>query len=343
MNTNLNYAIRQLFLKSRLICIIYASLLIINSCTPSSYLMTAEGERFDALSKITDSDKICIQPNGGDNNTNIVFTSREEDGAYNVYMKDNVLSNATIQKTDGDNYNLSPDFCNANNKIAFQYYDKTNFDIYYIDAFRGKAITQVTYTDDSEYNPSWSKDGKVIIFEKGAPPKLYIKAKNQDAKSVLYKGVEVTKNQVWLKNINTGELKMLGEGSFPVISPDGSKIAFVKYDLNKQKSEETGTIWVMSIYGDSPKQLTNTQIGYASHPCWNSTGDKLVFHLTKKNKKDADIYSIDLDGENLIQLTTNDSNDFSPYWSDDNYIYFSSDRGSKKGQYQIWRFIMPEN
>ncbi|WKX74760.1 TolB family protein [Zobellia laminariae] len=141
-----------------------------------------------------------------------------------------------------------------------------------------------------------------------------------------------------MKNIETGELKMLGEGSFPVISPDGKEIVFVKYDLNKRKTEETGTIWTMSIDGDSPKQLTDNQIGYATHPNWSPNGDKIVFHLTKNNKTDSNIYTINTNGENLKQHTTNESNDFSPYWSTDNYIYFSSDRGSKKGNYQIWRF-----
>jgi Tol biopolymer transport system component len=313
-------------------------LLCVTSCAPSSYLMTSAGETFDALSKITDSDKPCINPNGGDNDSNIVFSSRSEDGAYNIYMKDNVLSKAMIKKTDGNNFNLSPSICKVTHKIAFQYFDKFNFDIYYIDAMRGKAITQVTYTDENEYNPSWSENGKLIIFEKGSPPRLFITVTKSTLKAAEYTGIAVTKNQIWLKNLETGELKMLGEGSFPVISPDGTKIAFVKYDLNKQKTEETGTLWIMSNNGDSPKQITNNQVGYASHPNWNPEGDKLVFHLTKKNKKDADIYTIDVDGENLMQHTTNESNDFSPYWSKDNYIYFSSDRGSKKGNFQIWRF-----
>ena len=317
-------------------------LFLFTSCVSTSYLMTSEGESFDALSKITDSDKPCINPNGGDNSANLVFSSRSDNGSYNIYLKDNVLSKAMIQKTEGDNFNLSPSFCQTNEKIAFQYFDKSNFDIYYIEAFKGKAISQVTYTDENEYNPSWSNDGKIIVFEKGSPPKLYIKVTKATTKAALYSGVTVTKNQIWLKNLETGELKMLGEGSFPVISPNGSKIAFIKYDLNKQKTAETGTLWVMSIDGDSPKQLTNNQVGYASRPNWNPEGDKLVFHLTKKNKKDADIYTIDLDGENLKQHTTNQSSDFSPYWSTDNFIYFSSDRGSKKGNYQIWRFKISE-
>ncbi len=314
----------------------------ITSCMPTSFMMTSAGESFEALSKITDGNKPCINPNGGDDNANLVFSSLGDDGSYNIYLKDNVLAKGVIKKTDGDNFNLSPNYCPENEKIVFQYFDKTNFDIYYIDAFKGKAITQVTYTDENEYNPTWSPDGKLIIFEKGAPPKLFIKVKKSATTAATYTGIGVTKNQIWVKNLSTGELKMLGEGSFPVISPDMKKIAFVKYDLNKTKTQETGTIWVMSIYGDSPKQLTNNQAGYASHPNWSPDSKNLIFHLTKNNKKDADIYTIDIDGENLKQHTTNISSDFSPYWSTDNYIYFSSDRGSKKGDFQIWRFKMGE-
>ncbi|MDD4087095.1 MAG: hypothetical protein PHP48_07605, partial [Bacteroidales bacterium] len=215
-------------------------------------------------------------------------------------------------------------------------------DIYYVDAFEGKAITQITYTDENEYNPSWSKDGKLVIFEKGAPPRLYIKVKRNAMRAAQYTRLAVTKNQIWIKNLETGELKMLGEGSFPVISPDGKEIAYVKYDLNKRKTEETGTIWIMSIDGDSPKQLTDNQIGYATNPNWSPNGEKLVFNLTKNNKEDSDIYTINTNGENLKQFTTNKSNDFSPYWSSDDFIYFSSDRGSKKGNYQIWRFKIKE-
>lgn len=325
----------------RLIYVLGVSIFM-TGCSSSSYLMTSEGESFDALSKITDGDKPSIYPNGGDDNKNLVYSALENDGSYNIYLKDDVLSKAIIKKTSGNNFNLSPNFCDSNNKVVFQYFDKTNFDIYYVDAFEGKAITQITYTDENEYNPSWSKDGKLVIFEKGSAPKLYIKATKRTAKAAQYSKLTVTTNQIWLKNIETGELKMLGEGSFPVISPDGNEIAFVKYDLNKRKTEETGTLWIMSIEGDSPKQLTDNQFGYASHPNWSPSGNKLIFHLTKNNKNDADIYSISTNGENLKQYTTNISNDFSPYWSTDNFIYFSSDRGSKKGNYQIWRFGIKE-
>lgn len=317
-------------------------LIFVASCSSSTYLLTSEGESFDALSKITDGDKPSIHPNGGNKGKNLAFSSMDPGGYYNIYFKDNVLSNAVIKKTSGEHFNLSPAYCDSNQKIVFQYYDKTNFDIYYVDAFKGKAITQITYTDENEYNPSWSSDGKLIIYEKGGPPKVYIQVTKETEQAAKYTGLTVRKNQIWIKNIETGELKMLGEGSFPAISPDGKSIAFIRYDLNKNKTKETGTLWVMSIEGDSPKQLTNSQTGYATQPSWSPNGKKIVFQLTKNNKEDSDIYTINVEGENLIQHTTNKSNDFSPHWSNDNYIYFSSDRGTKRGDYQIWRFKIPE-
>lgn len=319
-----------------LVLSILSTAIMIGCSSTKTYLLTSEGESFDSLTKITDNARPSIDPHGGDLNKNLVFSGQENDGTYNIYLKDNVLSKAIIKKTSGNSFNLSPNYCSANNKIVFQYFDNTNFDIYYVDAYGGKAITQITNTDENEYNPSWSKDGKRIIFEKGGPPKLYIKVTQRTYKAARYSGISVTNNQIWLKNIETGELKMLGEGSFPSFSPDGNEIAFVKYEINKGK--EIGTIWTMSIDGDSPKQLTDNQMGYATQPNWNPSGDNIVFNLTKNKETTSDIYSVSIDGENLRQHTTNESNDFSPYWSSDNYIYFSSDRGTKQGNYQIWRF-----
>ena len=48
--------------------------------------------------------------------------------------------------------------------------------------------------------------------------------------------------------------------------------------LNKRKTAETGTIWTMDLEGGSPKQLTNSSLGYAKCPSWSPDGLNLVFH-----------------------------------------------------------------
>jgi Tol biopolymer transport system component len=315
---------------------------VLASCTTKVYQLTSAGEYFDALTKITESEKPIFYPNGGDFGDNLVFVAQEDDGSYNIYMKEKVLIKAIIQKTGGQNVNLSPSYCAVNSRIAFQYFDKTNYDIYYIDADKGKAITQVTNTDEDEYNPSWSPDGNSLIFEKGSTPRTYVQA-TKKASKIEYKGISVSKNQVWLKDLKSKELKMLGIGSFPKISPDGKSIAFIKYDLDKNKSKETGTLWIMTIDGDSQKQITNINLGYATSPNWSPDGKNIIFQLTKKNKEDSDIYVIDINGENLKQYTVNKSNDFAPIWTADDFIYFCSDRGAKANQYQIWRFKIKQN
>ena len=330
---------------------IFVCVLFLFSSCSTKFLLTGSGESFDSLTKITQGEKISSQSSGGFDNKNLIFTSQEKgsEGYTNIYMKDNVLSQGVIQKTEGPNYNRTPNYCKANNKIAFAYWDRSNlnYDIYYVDATKGKAISQVTNTDGQEGNPCWSPDGSQIVFEKGALAKSYIKMEVDQKKIINALTIKITDNQIWIKNIDTGELKMIGNGSFPKFSPDGKQIAFVKYELNKRKTDETGTIWIMDTEGGSPKQLTNSNLGYAIQPSWSPDGNNLVFTLEKEKKKgqksDPNIYTINITGDNLTQHTKNESFDYSPSWTSDNFIYFSSDRGSDKGDFQIFRYKIQDS
>ena len=79
-------------------------------------------------------------------------------------------------------------------------------------------------------------------------------------------------------------------------------------------------------------------MGSVYAPCFSPDGTKLVFAFAKTQKKDNDLYVMDVNGNNLTQLTINDSYDSYPYWANDGNIYFTSDRGDKASHYQIWRF-----
>lgn len=77
---------------------------------------------------------------------------------------------------------------------------------------------------------------------------------------------------------------------------------------------------------------------YNRTPCFNPATGKLAFSCKQDGASSADLYVIDVDGNNLTQLTINKSYDGQPYWTTDGYIYFVSDRGNDAGNYQIWRF-----
>ncbi len=295
-------------------------------------------ETFSTLSKITESTKVISYSNGGDFDDILVYTAKEMDGAYNLYVREKVLNDNPIAKTSGFNINLAPNYCMANNKIVFQYLNKGNFDIAYVDAGNGKnkSITSVTNTAEDEFNPSWSPDGKIIVYEKGKTPPNHIVINKKTAK-MKYES-QALKNQIWLKNIDSKELKILGIGSFPKISPDGKQIVFIKFEPIQGKTKEMGTIWVMSIDGEQRSRVTDINLGNASNPNWSPDGKNIVFELSKKDKPDSDIYTIDISGDNLRQHTFNKSSDFAPHWTINDFIYFSSDRGAKKDNFQIWRF-----
>ena len=203
---------------------------------------------------------------------------------------------------------------------------------------KGKTLTKITESTNAyENNPSFSSDGKYVVYDK----QTYKTMTNTSAlgyvlglTGLTYTVVE--QSEIWMKNLETGETILLGNGYQPTFSPDGQSIAYVKYAADTKSCN----IWTMSIDGDNQVQITDAKKGFAFYPKWSPDGEYLVFQSTSNDKKDADLYMVRLDGNNLTQLTVNKSHDGTPYWTQDGYLYFVSDRGDKKGHYQIWRFKM---
>ena len=198
---------------------------------------------------------------------------------------------------------------------------------------QGKALTQITESSDAyEDNPSFNPDGTMLVYDK-VTNSYYRQAGGFFG--LLGPNIIVVQNsEIWLRNLKTGENVLLGNGYQPCFSPDGEKIAFVKYSSDAKSC----SIWMMDKDGSNPVQITDAKKGYAFHPRFSPDGKKIVFDSTKKDKKDSDIYIIDIDGNNLTQVTINKSYDGQPYWTTDGYIYFVSDRGNKADNRQIWRF-----
>ena len=309
------------------------------SCA-SQYAIMSGDENLQALTKVTDGDQPCITPYGGDNGKNLYFAVMENKKYYNIYKKENPFSSAMTQKTSGKNFNYSPAYCEEIDKIVFRCQNEGNLtsDIFTMPNTKGKTLTKVTESTNAyENNPCFSNDGKYVVYDKQTYKAM---TKTSTLGYVLgLTGLTYTifeQSEIWMKNLETGETILLGNGYQPTFSPDGKSIAYVKYSSDTKSCN----IWTMSIDGDNQVQITDAKKGFAFYPRWSPDGEYLVFQSTSNDKKDADLYMVRLDGNNLTQLTVNKSHDGTPYWTKDGYLYFVSDRGDKKGHYQIWRFKM---
>ncbi len=154
--------------------IVFSSCASLKTTTTTIYEMQSEGENFDALSKITDLPNPCIAPFGGDSSKNLVFHSKDENGFYQIFFKENVLMPAVIKKTFGDANNAWGRLSPSKQKLVYQSSSVGNStSILYLETFKGRAITQVLSTSENYYSPSFSPDGKSILVEKGAHPRSF--------------------------------------------------------------------------------------------------------------------------------------------------------------------------
>ena len=309
----------------------------LSSSAKKKLAITMTGENLATLTQVTDNQEPCLDPFGGDNGSPLYFSVRENKKYYNIYKKENPFSAAMSQKTSGKNNNRQPNFNPVTGKIAFscQQDGAGTSDIYTMFDSKGKALSQITESSDAyEEYPSFSKDGTLLVYAR--TQLSYFRKANWATFFFGFGGttVVVENSEIWMKNLKTGETTLLGNGYQPCFSPDGKKIAYVKYSSDAKST----SIWVMNVDGSDQVQVTDAKKGYALTPRWSPDGKRLIFQASKKDKKDADLYVIDVDGNNLIQLTINKSYDGQPYWTTDGYIYFVSDRGNDAGNYQIWRF-----
>jgi TolB protein len=126
--------------------------------------------------------------------------------------------------------------------------------------------------------------------------------------------------EIYLQD-NDGNLNRLthdsGDDSFPVWSPDGSKILF--------HSDRAGNydIYVMNPDGSGVKRLTNDSRAdtFAS---WSADGEKIAFQSKREGPKQ--IYVMNADGSDQTRLTHSEVDEQFPSWSPDGrQILYSSE------------------
>jgi Tol biopolymer transport system component len=163
-------------------------------------------------------------------------------------------------------------------------------------------------------NPKWSPDGTLIMFSGGAftnpgPAKAYL----------------VSPDGSNLAHVN----ETFAPYYDPAWSPDSKKIVFRTHD------ELAADIGVINLDGTGFIKFSPNIRIIDSQPAWQPlVGGERKIVFTSERDGNPEIYVMDADGGNQINLTNNPAKDATPVWSPDRRrIAFTSDRSGRSNIY----------
>ena len=109
----------------------------------------------------------------------------------------------------------------------------------------------------------------------------------------------------------------------PQISPDGRVVAYTITDTDKSANRRTTQIYLISVDGGEPRQLTNGKVS-SSSPRWSPDGRKLAFIAARDGE--PQVWTIDVESGETRKVTDVALGASDPVWSPDGrWIAFTSE------------------
>lgn len=263
-------------------------------------------------------------------------------------------------------------------KIAFISWKNNNGDIYIRPLGGGsRALIQRTFTSESETDPAFSPDGKQVVFsvyregsrkicliqtDGGSAVRIITPSTPQNAAHPYFSPngnliafnsfnftwdpkanqwkYEYGSEYLWTYDLNNGSLTQYVQGLMPKFTPDGNNIIFKRLSLKGYYG-----LWMVNFSTGSETHIIGGDDWGVGTFDLAPDGKKIVFASNKGTQEgkttriNNNLWIVNTDGTNIMQLTFHPSDDNCPAWSPDGkYIYFLSCRGEEKeGIMNIWQ------
>jgi TolB protein len=198
-------------------------------------------------------------------------------------------------------------FPGNNGKIVFTSRPRGGTNEIYTISTTGNNLRRLTHNTKSDKTPSWSADGKKIVWE--SDDSLYIMRADGS-------------NQRKIPNTAHSNFEIGRYGSYggnPAFSPGGRKIIFDK-DKN---------IYTINADGSNPTRITNAHAGGRSkddptfvHPVWSPVSNKIAFSWLYKGAREIHVLALsDLTNKQFLgpgsRVTPLGIGVYRPDWSPD--------------------------
>jgi TolB protein len=182
-------------------------------------------------------------------------------------------------------------FPGKNGKIAYVRDEGNDSEIYTINP-GGRGETQLTHDHTGNYVPSYSPDGKKIVYS-GSPGRR--------------------DTEIYTINAGGGGKTQLTNNHrddfFPAYSPGGKKIVYMHDGANDSE------LYTIDVRTGHRVQLTNND-REDFYPSYSPDGKKIVYSGSS-GSGDTEIYTINASGGDMTQVTNNNNDEFDPNYSPD--------------------------
>ena len=207
---------------------------------------------------------------------------------------------------------FAPSYSPNGKRIVFIRADKQP-DVWTMNA-NGSRLRRLTWTRAIwEATPDWSPGGRQIVFSVAAPTAL---------------------QGIWVVGNNGSHRRRLttGTDARPAWSPDGSEIAFQRYDASSQ----TFGIFVVPAAGGAATDLKSDSGHSDFEPAWSPGGRRILFASDLGDAPDSpeqlDLWVMNADGRSARRVTdTPNRDERDPAWSPDGSRIVYSGQGSFHG------------